>query len=42
MKGICVRVDGLSETQGIGRKCPSMARGKDQCSYNYDPYTEHN
>lgn len=42
MKGICECVDGLSETQGMGGECPSIACGKDQCSYNYDPYTEHN
>lgn len=42
MKGIFERVDGLSETQGRGRECPTVAGGKDQCSYNYDPYTEHN
>lgn len=42
MKGICECVDGLSETQGMGRECPSTVCGKDQCSYNYDPCTEHN
>lgn len=42
MKGICERVDGLSVTQGMSRECLSMAGGKDPCSYNYDPYTEHN